>query len=332
MIQQSQLTFFLISIIHTFLLIICVLLSVAIFTLLERKVLGVLQRRAGPNVIGIYGILQPIADGLKLLTNEVVIPATSSPIIFILAPGISFFLSILGWAVLPLDTFSYTNITLAVLYNLCISSLAVYGIILSGWASNTSFSLLGGLRSSAQMLAYELPLAVSLLCVLIGYQTFSLEEIVLKQENIWNCFLHPVPFFIFFIAAVAETSRHPFDLPEAEAELVSGFNTEYSGMLFALFSLAEYSSILLMCCLLAILFCGGNAPFLFFSIITSASLFWLMIKVIFFSILFIFARAGLPRFRYDQLMNLGWKIILPVSLAWFFFSLVYNYISFEKIF
>lgn len=304
--------------------VIPLLIAVAYFTLVERKILASIQRRKGPNVVGTFGLLQPLADGLKLFAKETILPSNADVILFVFAPILAFFLSLLSWTVIPLGFgMFFTELNIGILYLLAISSLGVYGVIIGGWSSNSKYSFLGALRSTAQMISYELTIGFSLLSVIVCSKSLNLTSIVLAQKNIWYCFpLFPI-FVIFFIACLAETNRHPFDLPEAEAELVSGYNVEYSAMGFALFFLGEYANMLLMSSLTTILFLGGwLAPFPFsikFINFLPGS-FWFSIKICFFVILFIVARAILPRYRYDQLMRLGWKVFLPFTLSWFFYT------------
>nr|YP_008475383.1 NADH dehydrogenase subunit 1 [Thraustotheca clavata]AGS55507.1 NADH dehydrogenase subunit 1 [Thraustotheca clavata] len=300
----------------TIALVLPLLLSIAYFTLAERKILSSIQRRKGPNVVGTFGLLQPLADGLKLFVKETVLPSNCDVVLFIFAPILTFFLSILSWVVIPFGKgMSYAELNIGILYLLAISSLGVYGIIIAGWSSNSKYAFLGALRSSAQMISYELTIGFSILSVIICTNSLNLINIVFCQEKIWYCVpLFPI-FIIFFISSLAETNRHPFDLPEAEAELVSGYNVEYSAMGFALFFLGEYGNMLLMSSLNTILFLGGwLAPF-YLNFLPDS--FWFGIKVVFFVILFVVARAILPRYRYDQLMRLGWKVFLPFTLGWF---------------
>ena len=297
-------------------IILPLLLAVAYFTLLERKLLSTIQRRKGPNVVGVFGLLQPLADGLKLFTKETVLPSNSDVVLFILAPILSFLLSIINWAVIPFGFgMSYCEINISILYLLAISSLSIYGVIIAGWSSNSKYSFLGALRSTAQMISYELTIGFSILTVVLCSGSLNLIDIVYAQKNVW--FMVPLfPLFIIFcISILAETNRHPFDLPEAEAELVSGYNTEYSAMGFALFFLGEYANMLLMSILTSLLFLGGWFSVFNFSKITYFS-FFLSLKIVFFVIFFILARAILPRYRYDQLMSLGWKIFLPFTISW----------------
>ena len=305
-------------------LVLPLLISVAYFTLVERKILASIQRRRGPNVVGVFGLLQPLADGLKLFTKETILPSNADIILFVFAPILTFLLSLLSWAVIPLGLgMFYTDLNIGILYLLAISSLGVYGIIIGGWSSNSKYSFLGALRSTAQMISYELTIGFSILSVIICAKSLNLISIVFSQKTVWFCFpLFPI-FLIFFISCLAETNRHPFDLPEAEAELVSGYNVEYSAMGFALFFLGEYANMLLMSSLTTILFLGGwLAPFPFnikFINILPGS-FWFSLKICFFIILFVVSRAILPRYRYDQLMRLGWKVFLPFSLSWFLYT------------
>ena len=309
----------LILILKLLVVVVPVLIAVAYFTLVERKVLSSIQRRKGPNLVGVYGLLQPLADGLKLFVKETVLPSNIDVVLFILAPILTFFISILTWAVIPLgEGMFYTDINLGILYLLAVSSLGVYGIIIAGWSSNSKYAFLGALRSTAQMISYEVTMGFIILSVIVVVGSFNLIKIVEAQANTWFCIpLFPL-FLMFFISGLAETNRHPFDLPEAEAELVSGYNVEYSAMGFALFFLGEYSNMLAMSSFTTILFLGGwYAPFDFLNFLPGS--FWFGIKISFFVVLFILARAILPRYRYDQLMRLGWKVFLPSSLAYLIF-------------
>ena len=308
----------LINIFKILFIIIPLLISVAYFTLAERKIMGSIQRRKGPNVIGWFGLLTPLADGLKLFSKETILPSNSDLIVFVIAPMITFLLSLIGWAVIPFgEGIVGSDIQIGVLYLFGISSLGVYGIITSGWSSNSKYAFLGALRSAAQMVSYEVSIGFIIICIVLCVGSFNLTEIVIAQKNIWFCIpLFPV-FIMFFISALAETNRHPFDLPEAEAELVSGYNVEYSAMGFALFFLGEYANMLLMSCLTTILFFGGWLPlFDIFPFNIIPSFIWFGLKICFFVILFIWFRAILPRYRYDQLMTLGWKVFLPLSLSY----------------
>jgi len=307
--------FYFISFLKVLIIIIPLLISVAYFTLAERKILGAMQRRRGPNVVGVYGLLQPLSDGFKLLVKETVIPSNANKFIFIISPIITFVVSLMGWAIIPFDKYSMlAEINIGVLYLFAVSSLGVYGIIMSGWSSNSKYAFLGALRSAAQMVSYEVSIGFIIITIVTCSGSFNLQAIIESQKNIW--FL--IPFFplflMFFVSALAETNRHPFDLPEAEAELVSGYNVEYSAMGFALFSLGEYSNMLLMSALNVILFFGGwQVPAVLMFLPGSV---WFGIKICFFVILFIWMRGALPRYRYDQLMGLGWKVFLPISLGY----------------
>lgn len=307
------------NIIKIVIIILFLLISVAYFTLAERKILSTIQRRKGPNVVGTFGLLQPLSDGLKLFIKETILPSNSDVILFVMAPILTFFLSLICWAVIPFGYgMFFCEINIGILYLLAISSLGVYGIIIAGWSSNSKYAFLGALRSTAQMISYELTIGFSIITVAICSGSLNLIEIVLSQKYIWYCIpLFPI-FIIFFISTLAETNRHPFDLLEAEAELVSGYNVEYSAMGFALFFLGEYANMLLMSSLTTILFLGGWLVPSFLTILPSS--FWFSLKMIIFVILFVVMRAILPRYRYDQLMRLGWKVFLPFTLSWFFLT------------
>jgi NADH-quinone oxidoreductase subunit H len=303
-------------------IVVPLLISVAYFTIAERKFMGSIQRRRGPNVIGFVGLLQPLADGLKLFVKETILPSNSNIYVFLLAPILTFVLSLIGWAVIPLsESIVISDMNLGVLYLFAISSLSVYGIVMAGWSSNSKYPFLGSLRSAAQMISYEVSIGFIIvnICVCVG--SFNLTQIVLAQEKVW--FIIPLfPMFIlFYISMLAETNRHPFDLPEAEAELVSGYNVEYSAMTFALFFLGEYANMLLMSTFSSLLFLGGWLPL--FDILPLNILpgsFWLSIKIIIGVLFFILTRAALPRYRYDQLMHIGWKSFLPLSLGYLIFT------------
>ena len=300
------------------LIIFPLLIFVALLTYFERKVIASMQLRRGPNVVGPFGLLQPLADGIKLLTKEIIIPSGSDKIVFLLAPIITFILSLVGWAVIPFDNgIVLSNINVGILYLFAVSTLGVYGIIMSGWASNSMYAFFGSLRSAAQMISYEVSIGFIIISVLLSVGSLNLTDIVLAQKNVWFFIPHFPMMVIFFISTLAETNRAPFDLPEAEAELVSGYHVEYSSMPFALFFLGEYANIVLMSAMTVILFFGGWLPpfnFDFFYIIPGYI--WFFAKVYFFIFLFFWIRATFPRFRYDQLMRLGWKVFLPLSLFW----------------
>lgn len=308
--------FIIISLIKILIIIVPLLISVAYFTLAERKILGAIQRRRGPNVVGVYGLLQPLSDGFKLLVKETVLPSNANKFIFIIAPIITFVISLMGWAIIPYDKYSVlSEVNVGVLYLFAISSLGVYGIMMSGWASNSKYAFLGALRSAAQMVSYEVSIGFIIVTIVICCGSFNLQTIIESQRNVWFI----IPFFplflMFFTSALAETNRHPFDLPEAEAELVSGYNVEYSAMGFALFSLGEYANMLLMSSLNVILFFGGwLPPFDILGFIPGSI--WFGFKICFFVVLYVWIRAALPRYRYDQLMGLGWKVFLPISLTY----------------
>lgn len=299
-------------------LLIFVLLSVAFFTLVERQMLGSMQRRQGPNIVGFYGIFQAISDGVKLLLKESVFPLNADMLIFFFAPVFAFTLALCMWTVIPFNYgFFLTDFDFGILYIFTISALSVHSIIMAGWSSNSKYAFLGALRSAAQMISYEVSLGVTIVSIVLLTRSFNLNDIALQQTNIW--FILPLfpMFLIFSICALAETNRHPFDLPEAESELVSGYNVEYAAIGFALFFLAEYSNMLAMSCLGALFFLGGWGPFLnfqIFSLIPNPVNFSL--KILLFVYLFVVARGTFPRYRYDQLMRLGWKVFLPFSLAY----------------
>jgi len=293
-----------------------VLVSVALIVWLDRRVWGLVQKRRGPNVVGPFGLLQTVADALKYIFKEIIIPASSDKTIFILAPIVTMTLALVAWAVIPIsETLVLADINVGVLYLFAVSSLGVYGIIMGGWASNSKYPFLGAIRSAAQMVSYEVSIGIIIINVLLCVGSLNLKEIVLAQQNMW--FVVPLfpMFVIFFISALAETNRPPFDLPEAEAELVSGYQTEYSGMMYAMFWLGEYANILLMCAMGSILFLGGWLPpvDLFpFNLIPAPV--WMISKIILLFFLCALVKAIVPRYRYDQLMRLGWKIFLPFSL------------------
>ena len=302
-------------------IVVPLLIAVAYFTIAERKIMGAIQRRRGPNVVGYIGLLQPLADGLKLFVKETTLPNSSNINVFLLGPSMAFILSLMGWAVIPFSKgLVLCDLNLGILYLFAISALNVYGILFAGWSSNSKYPYLGALRSAAQMISYEISLGFTTLSVIICSGTFNLSSMIITQEKIW--FLIPLfpMFLIFYISMLAETNRHPFDLPEAEAELVSGYNVEYSSMTFALFFLGEYANMLIMSAFGAILFLGGWLPlmdnFLFNTLPGSV---WFSLKICIGVVFFILARATLPRYRYDQLMYLGWKCFLPLTLGYLIF-------------
>jgi len=299
-------------------LLVPVLVSVAMIVWLDRRVWAFVQKRQGPNVVGPFGLLQSLADALKYIFKEIIIPASSNKIIFILAPIVTMTLALVAWAVIPFsESQVLADINVGILYLFAVSSLGVYGIIMGGWASNSKYPFLGAIRSAAQMVSYEVSIGIIIINVLLCVGSLNLNDIVLAQQNLWFVIpLFPM-FVIFFISALAETNRPPFDLPEAEAELVAGYQTEYSGMMYAMFWLGEYANILLMCALGSILFLGGwLSPIDIYPFNLIPGALWLIFKIIFLFILFALVKAIVPRYRYDQLMRLGWKIFLPLSLTW----------------
>ena len=299
-------------------LLVPVLVSVAFIVWFDRRVWGLVQKRKGPNVVGPFGLLQTLADALKYVFKEIIIPASANKPIFILAPIITMTLALIAWAVIPMsETFIVSDINVGILYIFAVSSLGVYGIIMGGWASNSKYPFLGAIRSAAQMVSYEVSIGVIIINVLLCVGSLNLNDIVMAQENLWFVIpLFPM-FVIFFISALAETNRPPFDLPEAEAELVAGYQTEYSGMMYAMFWLGEYANILLMCAMGSILFLGGwLSPIEIYPFTLIPGAIWLIFKILFLFVLFALVKAIVPRYRYDQLMRLGWKIFLPLSLTW----------------
>jgi NADH-quinone oxidoreductase subunit H len=299
-------------------LLVPVLVSVAMIVWLDRRVWAFVQKRQGPNVVGPFGLLQSLADALKYIFKEIIIPSSSNKVIFILAPIITMTLALIAWAVIPFsETQVLANINVGILYIFAVSSLGVYGIIMGGWASNSKYPFLGAIRSAAQMVSYEVSIGIIIINVLLCVGSLNLNDIVIAQQKMW--FIIPLfpMFVIFFISALAETNRPPFDLPEAEAELVAGYQTEYSGMMYAMFWLGEYANILLMCALGSILFLGGwLSPIDFYPFNLIPGAIWLIFKILFLFILFALVKAIVPRYRYDQLMRLGWKVFLPLSLTY----------------
>jgi NADH-quinone oxidoreductase subunit H len=292
--------------------------AVAYLTYAERKVLAAMQMRRGPNVVGPFGLLQPIADGLKLLSKETIVPAGANPVVFIAAPMLTFILSLVAWAVIPFDDrVVLADINVGVLYLFAISSLGVYGIIMAGWASNSKYPFLGALRSAAQMVSYEVAIGFVIITVLLCVGSLNLSAIVKAQEGLWFCIPLLPMFIIFFVSGLAETNRAPFDLPEAEAELVAGYNVEYSSMTFALFFLGEYANMILMSAMTSVLFLGGWLPPVNLPPFTwIPGPIWFAGKIALVLFMFLWVRATFPRYRYDQLMRLGWKVFLPASLIW----------------
>ena len=299
-------------------LLVPVLVSVAMVVWLDRRVWAFVQKRQGPNVVGPFGLLQTIADALKYIFKEMIIPSSANKVIFILAPIVTMTLALISWAVIPFSaTQVLSNINVGILYLFAVSSLGVYGIIMGGWASNSKYPFLGAIRSAAQMVSYEVSIGVIIINVLLCVGSLNLNDIVIAQQDLWFVIpLFPM-FVIFFISALAETNRPPFDLPEAEAELVAGYQTEYSGMMYAMFWLGEYANILLMCAMGAILFLGGwLSPLEIYPFTLIPGPMWLILKILILFFLFALVKAIVPRYRYDQLMKLGWKVFLPLSLIW----------------
>jgi NADH-quinone oxidoreductase subunit H len=299
-------------------LLVPVLVSVAMIVWLDRRIWAFVQKRQGPNVVGPFGLLQSLADALKYIFKEVIIPSSSDKVIFILAPIVTMTLALVSWAVIPFSaTQVLADINVGILYLFAVSSLGVYGIIMGGWASNSKYPFLGAIRSAAQMVSYEVSIGVIIINVLLCVGSLNLNDIVMAQKNLWFVIpLFPM-FVIFFISSLAETNRPPFDLPEAEAELVAGYQTEYSGMMYAMFWLGEYANILLMCAMGSILFLGGwLSPIDLYPFNLIPGAIWMVFKILFLFVLFALVKAIVPRYRYDQLMRLGWKIFLPLSLTW----------------
>jgi len=299
-------------------LLVPILVSVAMIVWLDRRVWGLVQKRKGPNVVGPFGLFQTLADALKYIFKEIIIPASANKIVFILAPIVTMTLALVAWAVIPMsEDFILSDINVGILYLFAVSSLGVYGIIMAGWASNSKYPFLGAIRSAAQMVSYEVSIGIIIINVLLCVGSLNLKEIVLAQKDLWYVIpLFPM-FVIFFISALAETNRPPFDLPEAESELVAGYQTEYSGMMYAMFWLGEYANILLMCAMGSILFLGGWLPIIdIYPLNLIPAPIWMMLKILFLFFLFALIKAIVPRYRYDQLMRLGWKIFLPFSLIY----------------
>ena len=299
-------------------LLIPILVSVAMIVWLDRRVWGLVQKRRGPNVVGPFGLFQTLADALKYIFKEIIIPASANKVVFILAPIITMTLALVAWAVIPMsENLVLADINVGILYLFAVSSLGVYGIIMGGWASNSKYPFLGAIRSAAQMVSYEVSIGIIIINVLLCVGSLNLNDIVIAQKELWYVIpLFPM-FVIFFISALAETNRPPFDLPEAEAELVAGYQTEYSGMMYAMFWLGEYANILLMCAMGSILFLGGWLPIMdIYPVNLIPAPIWMIMKILFLFLLFALIKAIVPRYRYDQLMRLGWKIFLPFSLIY----------------
>ena len=299
-------------------LLVPILVSVAMIVWLDRRVWGLVQKRRGPNVVGPFGLFQTLADALKYIFKEIIIPASANKVVFILAPIVTMTLALVAWAVIPMsENLVLANINVGILYLFAVSSLGVYGIIMGGWASNSKYPFLGAIRSAAQMVSYEVSIGIIIINVLLCVGSLNLNEIVIAQKELWYVIpLFPM-FVIFFISALAETNRPPFDLPEAEAELVAGYQTEYSGMMYAMFWLGEYANILLMCAMGSILFLGGWLPIMdVYPLNVIPAPLWMILKILFLFLLFALIKAIVPRYRYDQLMRLGWKIFLPFSLIY----------------
>ena len=305
-------------ILKIFAIIFPLLIFIAYLTYFERKVIGAIQLRKGPNVVGPFGLFQPIADGIKLLTKETIFPNNCNKFLFVLSPILTFALALLGWAVIPIDfKLVLADINVGIMYIFAISSLGIYGIIVAGWASNSRYACLGALRSAAQMISYEVSIGLIIISVLITSKSLNLTQIVQAQSDLWYLIPHFPMFVIFFISTLAETNRAPFDLPEAESELVAGYNVEYSSMTFGLFFLGEYGNMILMSSMSTILFLGGWLPPFDHQILNIIPGFiWFLLKVSVLLFIFLWVRATLPRYRYDQLMQLGWKLFLPLSLLW----------------
>ena len=303
-------------------LLVPILVSVAMIVWLDRRVWGLVQKRRGPNVVGPFGLFQTIADALKYIFKEIIIPASANKVVFILAPIVTMTLALVAWAVIPMsEELVLSDINVGILYLFAVSSLGVYGIIMAGWASNSKYPFLGAIRSAAQMVSYEVSIGIIIINVLLCVGSLNLNDIVIAQKNLWYVIpLFPM-FVIFFISALAETNRPPFDLPEAEAELVAGYQTEYSGMMYAMFWLGEYANILLMCAMGSILFLGGWLPIMdIYPLNIIPAPIWMISKILFLFLLFALIKAIVPRYRYDQLMRLGWKIFLPFSLIYLVFT------------
>jgi len=309
------------TVIYTLIVVVGLLLAVAYLTYAERKIMGAMQRRQGPMTVGPFGLLQPIADGIKLFSKETIIPSQAHRVVFLLAPMLLFTLSLIAWAVIPFDKgWVLANLNVGILYLFAVSSMGVYGVIMAGWASNSRYAFLGGLRSASQMVSYEVSMGLIIVCVLLAAGSLNLQDIVLAPRPVWvQIMLFPM-LVVFLISILAETNRAPFDLPEGESEITGGFMVEYSAMTYALFFLGEYANMILMSAITVILFLGGwLPPFGMTSLEFVPGIIWFALKVFLILFFFIWSRATLPRFRYDQLMRLGWKVFLPFTLAWVVF-------------
>jgi NADH-quinone oxidoreductase subunit H len=315
---MDELLYLIRTVVLILVIVIPLLVAVAYLTLAERKVIAAMQLRQGPMTVGPFGLLQPLADGLKLFLKETVVPTGANKVVFLLAPMVTFILAMIGWAVIPFgEGLVLADINVGVLYLFAVSSLGVYGIIMAGWASNSRYAFLGALRSSAQMVSYEIAIGLIIISVLLSAGSLNLSDIVRAQSTVWYIVPHFPMFMLFVVSMLAETNRHPFDLPEDEATLVTGYNVEYSSMAFALFFLGEYANMILMSAICVVLFLGGwLPPFGIFPFTLIPGPIWLILKICLVLFIFIWARATLPRYRYDQLMRLGWKVFLPVSLGW----------------
>ncbi len=318
---QSDFGIIILTLLKSLAIIVPLLIGVAYLTYFERKVMGAIQLRKGPNVVGPFGLWQPFADAIKMLFKETIIPTGSDRVLFVIAPMITFGLAIVAWAVIPVNNhWAVANINVGILYLFAISSLGVYGIIIAGWASNSKYAFLGALRSAAQMVSYEVSMGFVIVTVLMCVGSLNLNDIVMAQRNVWFAIpLFPM-FVIFFISGIAETNRAPFDLAEGETEIVAGFFVEYSAMSFALFFLGEYANMILVSAMTTTLFLGGwlsPIPFAPFTLVPGVI--WFLLKILVCLFTFIWVRATLPRFRYDQLMSLGWKVFLPISLFYLVF-------------
>ncbi len=303
---------------YILLLIVGLLLAVAYMTYAERKILGAMQKRQGPMTVGPLGLLQPIADGIKLFSKETIIPSSAHRVVFLLAPMVLFMLSLIAWVVIPFDKgWVLANLNVGILYLFAISSMGVYGVVMAGWASNSRYAFLGGMRSAAQMISYEVSMGLIIVCVLLVTGSLNLQEIVLAERPFWVQILLFPMFIVFLISILAETNRTPFDLPEGESEITGGFMVEYSAMTYALFFLGEYANMFLMSAMTVILFLGGwLPPFGIAALDFVPGIVWFALKTAMILFFFIWSRATLPRFRYDQLMRLGWKVFLPLTLVW----------------